>query len=148
MYTLQGKTLSTRHTLSMLDSSMLPDHTSPVVHVGNLSLVPTRTKNPLDPEEVLAIEDRLARPPPSVTSFPFPHDSLGVGERGFDQVITQLHQLTGPTTPACNQYIQYLLTGANPSVLNRHRRRLQPWRCWLSTHYSLTFPTDDPPLST
>jgi hypothetical protein len=124
MYTLQGKTLSTRHTLSMLDSSMLPDHTSPVVHVGNLSLVPTRTKNPLDPEEVLAIEDRLARPPPSVTSFPFPHDSLGVGERGFDQVITQLHQLTGPTTPACNQYIQYLLTGANPSVLNRHRRRL------------------------
>jgi hypothetical protein len=39
-----GKTRSTRHTLSTLNSRMVPDHTSHVVHVANLSLVPTRTK--------------------------------------------------------------------------------------------------------
>jgi hypothetical protein len=44
----------------------------------------------------MAIKDRLTRLSSWVTSFPLPHDSLGVGERGFDQVITQLHQLTGP----------------------------------------------------
>jgi hypothetical protein len=30
--------------------------------------------------------------------------------------------LTGPISPTCDRYVQYLLTGANPSVLNRHRR--------------------------
>jgi hypothetical protein len=35
-------------------------------------------------------------------------------------------QLTGPITPACDRYIQYLLAAANPSALNRHRRGLQP----------------------
>jgi hypothetical protein len=97
---------------------------------------------PLHPEEVLAINDRLARPSPWVISLFLPHDSLGAPERGFDQVVTQLHHLTGPITPACDQYVQYLLTGANPSVLNRYRRGLQPWRCRLSTNYSPTFPTD------
>jgi hypothetical protein len=58
--------------------------------------------------------------------IPLPHDSLRVGERGFDQVVTQLHQLTGPITPACDRYVQYLLAGANPSVLNRHQRGLHP----------------------
>jgi hypothetical protein len=50
-------------------------------------------------------------------------------------------RLTGPISPACDRYIQYLLTGANPSVLNQHRRELQPWRCQLFTYNSLTFPT-------
>jgi hypothetical protein len=50
---------------------------------------------PLHPGEVLMTEDRLARSSSWVTSFPLPHDNLGVGERGFGQVITQLHQLTG-----------------------------------------------------
>jgi hypothetical protein len=60
----------------------------------------------------------------------------------------QTTRLTGPITPICSQYVQYLLTGANLLVLNRHRRGLQPWRCRLSTSHSLTFPTDGPPLST
>jgi hypothetical protein len=50
-------------------------------------------------------------------------------------------RLTGIISPACDRYVQYLLTGANPSVLNWHRRGLQSWRCQLSTHHSLTFPT-------
>jgi hypothetical protein len=39
----------------------------------------------------------MARPSSWVTSFSLPHDSLGVGERGFGQVVAQLHQLLGPT---------------------------------------------------
>jgi hypothetical protein len=144
----QGKTQSICHTISMLDLCMVPGHTSPMVCVGNLSLVPTRMKQAPTPGEVLATEDRLARLSSWVISFPLPHDSLGVGERGFNQVVTQLHQLTGPITPAYDRYVQYLLTGVNPLVLNRHRRGLQPWRCRLSTHHSPTFPTDGPPLST
>jgi hypothetical protein len=43
---------------------------------------------PLHPEEVLAIKDRLAWPSPWITSFFLPPDSLEVGERGFEQVVT------------------------------------------------------------
>jgi hypothetical protein len=35
-------------------------------------------------------------------------------------------RLIGPISLACDRYIQYLLIGAIPSVLNRHRRGLQP----------------------
>jgi hypothetical protein len=73
---------------------------------------------PLQSGEVLATEDRLAQPSSWVTSFPLPHDSLEVEERVFDHVVTQLHQLTGHKTLACDRYIQYLLMRANPSVLN------------------------------
>jgi hypothetical protein len=34
----------------------------------------------------------------------------------------QTTRFTEPISPACGQYVQYLLTGVNPSVLNRHRR--------------------------
>jgi hypothetical protein len=39
-------------------------------------------------------------------------------------LLTAATRLTGPWTPACGRYIQYLLTGANPSVLNRCRQGL------------------------
>jgi hypothetical protein len=72
----------------------------------------------LHPEEVLMTKDRLARLLPWVTSFFLPHESIGVRERGFGQVVIQLHQLIGPTIIASNRYVQYSLVGANPSVLN------------------------------
>jgi hypothetical protein len=43
-------------------------------------------------------------------------------------------RLTEPILPTCDWYVQYLLAGANPMVLNRHRWGLQPWRCWLSMY--------------
>jgi hypothetical protein len=88
MYTLQGKTRSTRHTLFMLDSRMVPDHTSPMVHVGNLSLVLTKMKHAPTPRRSLG--DRRRTGPAVILghSFPLPHDSLGVGERGFGEVVT------------------------------------------------------------
>jgi hypothetical protein len=95
MYTMQGKTWSTRHTLFTLNPRRVPNHTSHVVHICNLSLIPTRLKHVLHPKEVLTIEDRLARPLSWVTSFPLPHECLGVRERYFSQVVTQIHQLIG-----------------------------------------------------
>jgi hypothetical protein len=50
--------------------------------------------------------------------IPLSHDSLGVGERGSGQVVTQLHQLTGHITPVCERYVQYLLTGPTHRSLN------------------------------
>jgi hypothetical protein len=50
-------------------------------------------------------------------------------------------RLTGPISSACDRYVQYLLAGVNSSVLKRHRRGLQPWRCQFTTYHSLTFPT-------
>jgi hypothetical protein len=35
-------------------------------------------------------------------------------------------RFTGPISPTCDRYVQYLLMGANRTVLNRHRRGLQP----------------------
>jgi hypothetical protein len=44
---------------------------------------------------------------------------------------TNIHQqqatrFTGPISPVCDRYVQYLLMGANRTVLNRHRWGLQP----------------------
>jgi hypothetical protein len=56
-------------------------------------------------------------------------------------------RLTGSISLACGRYVQYLLTGVNPSIFNRHRRGLQSWRCRLSTYHSPTFPTSCLPLT-
>jgi hypothetical protein len=41
-------------------------------------------------------------------------------------------RFTGPISTTCNRYVQYLLMGANRTVLNRSRRELQPWGCRLA----------------
>jgi hypothetical protein len=38
----------------------------------------------------------------------------------------QATRFTGPISPVCDRYVQYLLMGANRMVLNQHRRGLQP----------------------
>jgi hypothetical protein len=103
--------------------------------------LPRCRNRPLHPEEVLTTKDRLTQPSSWVTSFFLPCDSPRVRERVFGPMVTQLLQLTGPISPTCDRYVQYLLTEANPSVLNWHKRELQPWRCWLTTYHSPTFPT-------
>jgi hypothetical protein len=54
MYILQGRARLTRHTLFTLDLHMVQDHTSPVVRVGNVSLVPTIMKQTPTPERSLS----------------------------------------------------------------------------------------------
>jgi hypothetical protein len=53
----------------------------------------------------------------------------------------QAIRLTGPISLACDRYVQYMLVGAKSSVINRHKWRLQSWRCQLSTCHSPTFTT-------
>jgi hypothetical protein len=112
-------------------------------YVTTFHRLPQSRNRPLHPEEVLTTEDRLAQSLSWVASFLLD----GVEERGFGSMVTQLHQLTGPISPAYNQYVQYLLAGANPSVSNRHRRRLQPWRYRLATYPLLDLPNQLSPLS-
>jgi hypothetical protein len=50
-------------------------------------------------------------------------------------------RLIGPINTSMWLVHSILAHGTNSSVLNRHRRGLQPWRCWLATYHSLTFPT-------
>jgi hypothetical protein len=93
-------------------------------YVTTFHWLPRSRNRPLHSEEVLATKNRLTQPSSWVTSFLLPCDSPGVGERGFGLMVTQLHQLTGPISPACDRYVQYLLAGANRTVLNRPRRGL------------------------
>jgi hypothetical protein len=55
-------------------------------------------------------------------------------------------RLIGPISPACDRYVQYLLAGANWTVLNRHKRMLQPWRCRLVTYPLSDLPNQLSPL--
>jgi hypothetical protein len=71
-----------------------------------------------------------------------PNTAIKVVMKVKHLLTNKLHQFTRPITPVCDRYLQYLLGGVNPSVLNWHRRGLQPWRCQLSTYPSLTFPID------
>jgi hypothetical protein len=56
-------------------------------------------------------------------------------------------RLTGPISPACDRYIQYLFAGANRTVLNRHSRGLQPCRCRLAIYPLSDLPNQLSPLS-
>jgi hypothetical protein len=117
------------------------------LYVTTFHWLPRSRNRPLHPKEVLLTKDRSAQPSSWVTSFLLPCDSPEVGERGFDPMVTQLHQLTGPVSLACDRYVQYLLIGANRTVLNRHRRRLQPWRYWLATYPLSDLPNQLSPIS-
>jgi hypothetical protein len=67
-------------------------------------------------------------------------------EKSQASIDNWLHRFTGPISLVCDQYIQYLLTGTNSSIINRLRRGLQPWRCQLSTSLFTPFPINGPPL--
>jgi hypothetical protein len=56
-------------------------------------------------------------------------------------MVTQLHQLIRPILPTCNQYIQYLLTGTNHSVLNWHKWGLPHRNLGITTWFSPPFPS-------
>jgi hypothetical protein len=94
--------------------------------------LPRSQNRPLHPEEALATKDRLTQLSSWVTSFLLPCDSPGAGEIDFGPMVTQLHQ--------------YLLAGANRTVLNRHKWGLQPWRCRLATYPLPDLPNQLSPL--
>jgi hypothetical protein len=49
---------------------------------------------------------------------------------------------TRPINTTCDQYVQYLLTGTNSSVLNRHRRGLPHKNLRIATTISPSFPSE------
>jgi hypothetical protein len=53
----------------------------------------------------------------------------------------QTTRFTGLISPACDRYVQYLLMGANRTVLNRHRRGYNLGGAGLPHTHSSTFPT-------
>jgi hypothetical protein len=69
----------------------MPLHPEEVLKTKDRPVRQSPQNRPLHPEEVLETEDKQIQSSPCVTSFFLPHDSLGVGERGFGQVVTQLH---------------------------------------------------------
>jgi hypothetical protein len=64
--------------------------------------------------------------------------SNGESQNIYQQQATRL---IGPISHACDRYVQYLLAGTNPSVLNRHRRGYNLGGAGLSHIHSPTFPT-------
>jgi hypothetical protein len=54
----------------------------------------------------------------------------------------QVIRLIGSILLVCDRYIQYLLTGTNPSVLNRHRRGLPHRNLRIATTLSPLFPSE------
>jgi hypothetical protein len=57
----------------------------------------------------------------------------------------QATRITGPISPAWDWYIQYFLTGTNPSVLNRHRRGLPHRILVITTALFPPFPSECSP---
>jgi hypothetical protein len=110
-------------------------------YVTTFHWLPRSQNTHLHPEEILAPKDRLVRPSSWVASFLLPCDSPGVGERGFSPMATQLHQLTGPITPACDRYVQYLFTGSTERSLTDTARGYNFGGAGLPHTHSPTFPT-------
>jgi hypothetical protein len=144
MYTLQGKTRPTQHVRFPL-SPYTPDvrFLRSVPICGNLSRVVNRVgQSHCSWEKGLPTQStarRLTDPWVRILFLSWANQwSSGESQNIYQQQATRL---TGPISPSCDRYVQYLLTGANRMVLNWHRRGLQPWRCRLSMYHSLTFPT-------
>jgi hypothetical protein len=112
-----------------------------MVHVGNLSLVPTRLKQAPTPRRSLgdrrqtdsAIVLGHLTPPPSWQPW-------SMGKRFWTSSYTTTLAYWAHI-PACNQYIQCLLTGPTHQSLTDIGGGLQPWRCWFFISHSPPFPT-------
>jgi hypothetical protein len=77
----------------------------------------------------------------SVPSFsPEPaNEVVGAKPSIYQRLATRL---TAPISPACDWYVQYSLTGTNPSVLNRHRRGYHIENLTIATTLFPLFPSE------
>jgi hypothetical protein len=116
---------------------------------GNLSRVIDRVEQAhFSREEGLSTQSTMHRWPirGSVSSFsPEPaNEAVGAKPSIYRWPTTRL---TWHISLVCDRYVQYLLVGANRTVLNRHRQGLQPWRWWLTTYPLADLPNQLSPLS-
>jgi hypothetical protein len=150
MYTLQGKTRPTRHVRfphqSTYARSMLPAG-DPHTWQPSMSHRQSWTESLLPRKRA---PDTIPSTPAnrSAGSYPVSLPSQPMKQWRKPNINQQqATRFTGPISPTCDQYVQYLLMGANRTVLNRHRRGLQPWRCRLATYPLLDLPNQLSPLS-
>jgi hypothetical protein len=129
MYTLQGKTQPTRH-VRFPQQSTYARRTLPVggprMWQPSMGYRQSWTKSLLRrkraPDTILStLADR------STGSYPVSLLSQPMKQwRKSNIHQQQANRFTWPISPACDRYVQYLLMGANQTVLNRHRQGLQP----------------------
>jgi hypothetical protein len=150
MYILQGKTRPTCHTLSTLSriwSTIIRISRGP--HIATFHTVVNRFEQiHCTREEGLPTQSTAHRPSdPRVHTQLLSHNSQWSSGEKLSFCWQPTTRLTRPISPACDQYIQYLLAGANRTILNRHRRGLQLWMCQLATYPLPDLPNQLSPLS-
>jgi hypothetical protein len=112
-----GETRSTCYTLFTLDSRRVSDHTSHVVHAGNILLVLTRLKQTPTPGRSLG-DQRQTGPAVALGHhiLPSSRQSWSRGERfqpsGYTATSTYWVHI-----PACDRYVQCLLMGSTHRFL-------------------------------
>jgi hypothetical protein len=125
-----GETQPTHHTHPTSNPHMVSDHTYLTWSThSNISLscqqiwtdpLLPRRKAP-DPTHSILVDRSMGLYPASLLEQP--KKQWGEKPSFYWQLATRL---TGTISPACDRYVQYLLAGVNPLVINRHRQGLQP----------------------
>jgi hypothetical protein len=117
-----GETWSTCHTHFTFDPHMALNHTYLTWSMySNLSWVVNRVR-----QMHYSREKVLLNPPLSPAEWPVGSASVFSQHNRWSSALKpsicwwQTIRLTEPISPAWDQYVQYLLVGANPSILNRH----------------------------
>jgi hypothetical protein len=105
-----------------------------IISVGR-TLLPSRKRAP---DTTPSLAEWSTGPPPSFS----PNIASEAVMKAKHLLTNKLHRFTGPITPACDQYAQYLLTGTNLSVLNWHRRWLPHRNLEIATTLSPQFPSE------
>jgi hypothetical protein len=144
MYTQQGKTRPTCHTFFTLSPCMDIDHmylmwstysnlSRAAGRFGRIPLLSRKKGFWHNPQHVGWLIYKFV---PSFSHKPT-NEAVVLSQAPIDD---KLLGLLDPYT-SMRGYVQYLLAGGNLSIFNRHRRGLQPWRCWLPIYHSPTFQT-------
>jgi hypothetical protein len=150
MYILQGKTRPTRH-VRFPHQSTYARRTLPVG--GPRTWQPSTSRRQSWTESLLPRKrapDIIPSTPADRSVGPYPVSLPSQPMKQWRK--SNIHQqqatrFTGPISSVCDRYVQYLLMEANRTVLNRHRRGLQPWRCRLVTYPLPDLPNQLSPLS-
>jgi hypothetical protein len=129
MYTLQGKTRPTRHVRFSRQSTYVR-RTLPAD--GPRTWQPSTSHRQSWTESLLPRKrapDTIPSTSADRSAGPYPVSLPSQPMKQWRKPNTHQHQATRFTrhiSPACDRYVQYLLMGANRTVLNRHRQMLQP----------------------
>jgi hypothetical protein len=150
MYTLQGKIRPTCHMASTLSLCMVQGH---MYLTRSMHSNPPRDTDGVGQSHCSREKGLLTQSTTHWLTDPWGPYLVSLLSQPMKQwrkpniCRRQATRLTGPISPTCDRYVQYLLTGVNPSVLNWHRQGLQPWRYRFYTYPLPYLPNQLSPLS-